>query len=102
LRGLTDGELIETPVALLLEVSEIKTALSRLQSQAWYLFRGVDQGVFFGQTANVTAEVTEIAANIATDIVVNDAVHETIPMCALPTSVTSPCARSTTAPGLVS
>jgi len=65
LRGLTDGELIETLVDPLLEVSEIKTALSRLQGQAWYLFQGIDQRVFFGQTANVTAEITEIAANIA-------------------------------------
>ncbi len=62
LRGLTDGELIETLVDPLLEVSEIKGALSRLQGQAWYLFQGVDQRVFFGQTANVTAEITEIAA----------------------------------------
>ena len=65
LRGLTDGELIETLVDPLLEVSEIKTALGRLQGQAWYLFQGVDQRIFFGQTANVTAEITEIAANIA-------------------------------------
>jgi hypothetical protein len=65
LRGLTDGELIETLVDPLLEVSEIKGALSRLQGQAWYLFQGVDLRVFFGQTANVTAEITEIAANIA-------------------------------------
>src|ERR1019366_4464924 len=65
LRGLTDGELIETLVDPLLEVSEIKAALNRLQGQAWYLFQGVDQRVFFGQTANVTAEITEIAQNIA-------------------------------------
>jgi hypothetical protein len=65
LRGLTDGELIETLVDPLLDVSAIKGALSRLQGQAWYLFQGVDQRVFFGQTANVTAEITEIAANIA-------------------------------------
>jgi hypothetical protein len=65
LRGLTDGELIETLVDPQLEVSEIKTALSRIQGQAWYLFQGVDLRVFFGQTANVTAEVTEVAANIA-------------------------------------
>jgi hypothetical protein len=65
LRGLTDGELVESLVDPLLEVSEIKTALSRLQGQAWYLYLGVDQRIFFGQTANVTAEITEIAANIA-------------------------------------
>jgi hypothetical protein len=65
LRGLTDGELIETLVDPLLEVSEIKTSLGRLQGQAWYLFLGVDNRVFFGQTANVTADITEIAANIA-------------------------------------
>ena len=65
MRGLTDGELIETLVDPLLEVSEIKAALGRLQGQAWYLFQGVDLRVFFGQTANVTAEITEIAANIA-------------------------------------
>ena len=65
LRGLTDGELIEALVDPLLEVSEIKAALGRLQGQAWYLFQGVDLRVFFGQTANVTAEITEIAANIA-------------------------------------
>ncbi|HRJ01974.1 MAG TPA: DUF499 domain-containing protein [Hyphomonas sp.] len=65
LRGLTDGELIETLIDPLLEVSEIKAALGRIQGQAWYLFQGVDQRVFFGQTANVTAEITEIAANIA-------------------------------------
>jgi Protein of unknown function (DUF499) len=65
LRGLTDGELVESLVDPLLEVSEIKTALPRLQGQAWYLFPGVDQRVFFGPTANVTAEITEIAANIA-------------------------------------
>jgi predicted AAA+ superfamily ATPase len=60
LRGLTDGELIETLVDPLLEVSEIKAALNRLEGQAWYLFQVVDQRVFFGQTANVTAEITEI------------------------------------------
>jgi hypothetical protein len=65
LRGLTDGELIETLVDPLLEVSEIKAALGRLQGQAWYLFLGGDNRVFFGQTANVTAEITDIAANIA-------------------------------------
>jgi hypothetical protein len=65
LRGLTDGELIETLVDPLLEVSEIKAALGRLQGQAWYLFQGVDLRVFFGQTANVTAEIADIAANIA-------------------------------------
>jgi hypothetical protein len=65
LRGLTDGELIETMVDPLLEVSEIKAALGRLQGQAWYLFQGVDLRVFFGQTANVTAEIADIAANIA-------------------------------------
>lgn len=65
LRGLTDGELIECLIDPLIEVSEIKTALGRLQGQAWYLFQSVDQRVYFGQTANVTAEVTEIAANIA-------------------------------------
>lgn len=65
LRGLTDGELIETLADPLLEVSEIKGALERLKKQAWYLFQGVDQRVFFGQTANVTAEIAEIASNIA-------------------------------------
>ena len=65
LRGLTDGELIETLIDPLLDVSEIKGALSRLQGQAWYLFQGIDQRAYFGQTANVTAEITEIAANIA-------------------------------------
>lgn len=64
LRGLTDGELIETLVDPLLDVSEIKGALNRLQGQAWYLFQGVDQRAYFGQTANVTAEITEIASNI--------------------------------------
>ena len=65
LRGLTDGELIEALVDPLLEVSEIKGALGRLQGQAWYLFQGVDLRVFFGQTANVTAEITEIASNLS-------------------------------------
>ena len=44
LRGLTDGELVESLVDPLLEVSEIKTALSRLQGQAWYLFLGSTRG----------------------------------------------------------
>jgi hypothetical protein len=65
LRGLTDGELIEDLIDPLRQTFEIKGALSRLQGQAWYLFQGVDQRVFFGQTANVTAEITEIAQNIA-------------------------------------
>ena len=65
LRGLTDGELVESLIDPLLEVSEIKAVLGRLQGQAWYLYLGVDQRIFFGQTANVTAEITEIAANIA-------------------------------------
>jgi hypothetical protein len=69
LRGLTDGELIEALVDPLLEVSEIKSALGRLQGQAWYLFQGVDQRIFFGQNANVTAEITEIAQNIAEELV---------------------------------
>jgi hypothetical protein len=71
LRGLTDGELIETLIDPLLQVSEIKTALGRLQGQAWYLFQGIDQRVFFGQTANVTAEITEIAAAIAEEQVIH-------------------------------
>jgi hypothetical protein len=70
-RGLTDGELIEVLVDPLLEVSEIKAALGRLQGQAWYLFQGVDLRVYFGQTANVTAEITDIAANMADEHVVN-------------------------------
>jgi hypothetical protein len=65
LRGLTEGELIETLVDPKLEVSEIKTALGKLQGQAWYLFQGVDQRIFFGKTANVTAEITETARGIA-------------------------------------
>ena len=65
LRGLTDGELVEALVDPVLDVSEIKGALAQLQGQAWYLYIGVDQRIFFGQTANVTAEITEIAANIA-------------------------------------
>jgi hypothetical protein len=65
LLGLTEGELNETLVDPHLEVSEIKTTLGRLQGQAWYLFQGIDQRIFFGQTANVTAEITEIAAGIA-------------------------------------
>jgi hypothetical protein len=65
LRGLTEGELVETLVDPKLEVSEIKTALAALQGQAWYLFQGVDQRVFFGKTANVTAEITETARGIA-------------------------------------
>lgn len=69
LRGLTDGELIEALVDPLLEVSEIKSALGRLQGQAWYMFQGVDQRIFFGQNANVTAEITEIAQNIADELV---------------------------------
>ena len=64
LRGLTDGELIETLADPLLVVSDIKGALSRLQGQAWYLFQGIDQRVFFGQTANVTAEIRDIAQHI--------------------------------------
>lgn len=35
------------------------------------MFLGVDQRVFFGQTANVTAEITEIAQNIAEEQVDN-------------------------------
>ncbi len=65
IRGLTDGELIETLVDPALEVSQIKGALTSLEGQAWYLFKGIDQRVFFGQTANVTAEITDIASNIA-------------------------------------
>ena len=79
LRGLTDAELIETLVDPLLQVSEIKAALGRLQGQAWYLFQGIDQRVFFGQTANVTAEITEIAAAIADEQVIQtlrDKLHE--------------------------
>jgi len=78
LRGLTDGELIETLIDPLLQVSEIKTALGRLQGQAWYLFQGIDQRVFFGQTANVTAEITEIAAAIA-DEQVDQTLREELP-----------------------
>ncbi|MCA9233046.1 MAG: ATP-binding protein, partial [Planctomycetales bacterium] len=69
LRGLTEGELIESLVDPLLEVSEIKSALGRLQGQAWYMFQGVDQRIFFGQNANVTAEITEVAQNIADELV---------------------------------
>jgi hypothetical protein len=67
LAGLTDGELIETLVDLLLDISEIKTGLGRLQGQAWYLFQGRRSTCVFGQTANVTAQITEIAGNIAAE-----------------------------------
>jgi hypothetical protein len=64
-RGLTEGELIEALIDPQMEVSEIKTALGKLQGQAWYLFLSHDQKIFFGETANVTAEINQIASDFA-------------------------------------
>ena len=76
LRGLTDGELIETWSIRCWKYPRSRLRLARLQGQAWYLFQGVDQRVFFGQTANVTAEITEIAANIAEEQVDQTSAHK--------------------------
>ena len=64
-RGLREGELYEALVDPLVKVSNLKPALEKLQGQAWYLQRDIEQRIYVSQTANVTAEINEIAENIA-------------------------------------
>lgn len=66
IRGLTEAELAEFMVHPLLDLSEVKGALTAMQGQAWYLFKSIgDERTYFRNTANVTAEITSMAAGIA-------------------------------------
>jgi hypothetical protein len=69
LRGLRENEIVEYLVDPLLKVSEIKKAVGELAGQCWYLFRGTDERIYFGQTANVTAEITDTARSLAEEVV---------------------------------
>ena len=59
LRGLRENEIVEYVVDPLVKVSEIKNSINELSGQGWYLFRGPDERIYFGQTANVTAEIND-------------------------------------------
>ena len=69
LRGLRENEIVEYVVDPLVKVSEIKNSINELSGQGWYLFRGPDERIYFGQTANVTAEINDTAASLAEEIV---------------------------------
>jgi Protein of unknown function (DUF499) len=69
LRGLRENEIVEYLIDPLLKVSEIKKAIGELSGQCWYLFRGADERIYFGQTANVTAEITDTARSLAEEVV---------------------------------
>ena len=69
LRGLRENEIVEYVVDPLVKVSEIKNSINELSGQGWYLFRGPDERIYFGQTANVTAEINDTAASLAEEVV---------------------------------
>jgi hypothetical protein len=69
LRGLRENEIVEYLINPLIKVSEIKQAIGELAGQCWYLFRGTDERIYFGQTANVTAEITDTARSLAEEVV---------------------------------
>lgn len=68
-RGLREGELYEALIDPLVKVSDLKPALEKLQSQAWYLQRDTQERIYVSQTQNVTAEINEIATAIADEMV---------------------------------
>jgi hypothetical protein len=69
LRGLRENEIVECLIDPLVKVSEIKKAIGELAGHCWYLFRGTDERIYFGQTANVTAEITDTARSLAEEVV---------------------------------
>ncbi|WP_442754267.1 DUF499 domain-containing protein [Methylocystis sp. JAN1] len=67
--GLRRNEIIEGLVDPLTKTAEISKALDKVVENASYLFKGVDERIYFGQTANVTSEINETALSLAEEVV---------------------------------
>ena len=69
IRGLRRSEVVEFLVDPLTRTPAISTALDRLTGSAEYLFKGPDERIFFGQTANVVSEINNTAGSLAEEVV---------------------------------
>ena len=67
--GLRRNEIVECLIDPLTKTAEIAKAIDKLIERASYLFPRADEGIYFGQTANVTSEINETAGSLPDEIV---------------------------------
>ncbi|MCJ2007043.1 DUF499 domain-containing protein [Methylobacterium sp. J-092] len=70
--GLRRSDIVECLVDPLTRTSAISTALDKLSGTAEYLFKGPDERVYFGQTANVISEINNTATSLTEEVVDNE------------------------------
>lgn len=67
--GLRRSEVIEFLIDPLTRTPAISSALDKLTGNAEYLFKGADERIYFGQTANVVSEINNTATSLAEEVV---------------------------------
>lgn len=67
--GLRRSEIIEFLVDPLTRTPAVSTAIDKLTANAEYLFKGPDERIYFGQTANVVSEINNTASSLTEEIV---------------------------------
>lgn len=67
--GLRRSEIIECLIDPLTRTPAISSALDKLVGNAEYLFKGPDERIYFGQTANVVSEINNTATSLAEEVV---------------------------------
>lgn len=67
--GLRRSEIIEFLIDPLTRTPAISGALDKLTGNAEYLFKGADERIYFGQTANVVSEINNTATSLADEVV---------------------------------
>lgn len=67
--GLRRSEIIEFLVDPLTRTPTISGAIDKLSGNAEYLFKGADERIYFGQTANVVSEINNTATSLAEEVV---------------------------------
>jgi hypothetical protein len=67
--GLRRSEIVEFLLDPLTRTPAISSAIDKLAGSAEYLFRGPDERIYFGQTANVVSEINNTATSLADEVV---------------------------------
>jgi Protein of unknown function (DUF499) len=67
--GLRRSEIIEILVDPLTRTPAISGAIDKLTASAEYLFKGPDERIYFGRTANVVSEINNTANSLVEDVV---------------------------------
>lgn len=67
--GLRRSEIIEFLVDPLTRTPAISGAIDKLTGSAEYLFKGADERIYFGQTANVVSEINNTANSLVEEVV---------------------------------